>query len=715
MALRKIHLTREAIIAVGLLTACLALRIADPDIVSRLRTSVFDTYLRASPRVSDPTFPVRIVAIDEASLAALGQWPWPRTRLAELTRKLVDAGAATITFDIMLAEADRLSPSALARTLGDSDDTRPLLSELAKLPSNDSRFAATIATAPVIVAIVGDTAGTSDIGAPRASLSFAGDDPLRAMPSFSGGLATLAEIQASASGIGAVNWLPADDQILRRAPMLVAIGGKIYPSLALEALRVAAKQSTVFVKSSGSSGLSGFGQSTGIESIRVGTTIIPTDARGEIWLHPAASDPARTLSAAAVLAGAVAPSEIAGRHIFVGATAAGLLDLRATPLSPSVPGVEVHAQALEQLLAGDHLIRPAYATGFELAFMVGVGGGVAWLIGRVGAVASALVGTTAIAAIILVSWLAFTNAGLLLDPITPSLAVALLYLGTSLTTYIKSETDRARIRTAFSHYVAPSLVADLVRNHDKLKLGGEKRIVTLLFADVRGFSKLSEKMSAEDLVGFVNRLFTPLTETILRHGGTVDKFMGDAVMAFWNAPTDDPDHARNACLAALDMQRDVLLLNARIAAETTGNVLPLPAIRIGIGINTGVCVVGNVGSPERFDYSVLGDVVNVAARFEEATKTTGADIVIGGETATAVADFAILDVGSVTLRGKDRREQIFALIGDAAFAATNNFRDVRAAHDVLMAAKAASDNTAIGDALAACRHLCDDTTRRLYQ
>lgn len=659
-------MTIETLVAGLLIMVCVGLRIADPSAVARLRTSAFDTFVKASPRVADGTFPVRVVAVDEPSLAAIGQWPWPRTRLADLAKALSSAGARSVTFDIMLVEPDRLSPGELAHSLRSDASLQPLMTELAKLPSNDTRLAAAIGRAPVILGIVGDANGRRDIGASLARFSFAGDDPQRFVPAFEAGITNLAELSKAATGVGAVNWLPTEDQIVRRAPLLVSIAGQLYPSLALETLRVAAGQSTIFVKSSGGSGLSAFGQSTGIESLRVGSTIVPTDAQGEMWLRPAPSDPRRTISAQRILDGTFDRADISGRHIMIGATAAGLLDLRATALAPSVPGVEIHAQALEQILAADHLLRPAYATGLELIFIVVFGGVVMWLIRRAGAMRAALVGAGAIGAVIAISWFAYAHAGLLFDPVYPSLSLAVFYLGTSLTTYVRSEADRARIRSAFSHYLAPSLVAELVRNHDKLKLGGETRIVTLLFADVRGFSRISERMAAEYLIRFVNRLFTPLTETILRNGGTIDKFMGDAVMAFWNAPTDDPDHARKACRTALQMLDDVVRLNAELVAEAEAAGSTHEPIRIGIGINTGSCVVGNVGSPERFDYSVLGDVVNVAARFEEATKTAGADIIIGEATASAVADFDLRDAGNVTLRSKDRPEKIFALLGDEA-------------------------------------------------
>ncbi len=691
------------LIAAALLAGCVALRVADPEPVARLRLSVFDSFLRSAPRAVDPSFPVRIVAIDEASLARVGQWPWPRDRLAEIVKKLVAAGAASITFDMVFAEPDRLSPDELARSLADRPGQSTLAAELATLPSNDAQFAAAIVAAPVVLGVAGSESGAHEIARYPGAISFAGDDPAGFVHAFARGVGNIPVLTKSAHGIGAVNWLPESDQVVRRIPLVVSVAGVLYPSLALEAFRVGTGQSTIFIKSSGGSGLSAFGQKTGIESIRVGETILPSDGHGELWLKFARSDTRRTISALSVLDGTFDPADIKSRHVIIGATATGLLDLRATPLEAAVPGVEVHAQALEQILAGVHLVRPAYAAGAEIAFLLVVGALVAWLIGRSGALVAAGVGLAAIALVVAGSWFAYSESGLLFDPVYPSLSIALLYLGVSLTSYLKSEIERAEIRSAFGHYVSAPLVEELARNRDKLKLGGETREVTLLFADVRGFSKISEGMRAEELIGFVNRLFTPLTDEILNHRGTIDKFMGDAVMAFWNAPLPDPAHAVNACRTALAMLDALARLNAELEAESRTVGKSCIPVRMGIGLTTVEGDVGNVGSPQRFDYSVLGDVVNVAARFEEATKTYSADVIVGERTAAEAPEFAMLELGTVTPRGKDRPEIIFALLGDETYAAQEHFRGWEMAHVAFLSARNEHDigrtEQAIGDCL----------------
>ncbi len=686
----------------AVLAAALALRIFDPAPVARMRLAVFDSMLAANPRTADETFPVRVLDIDEASLAEFGQWPWPRTRLAEIIDRLHDAGARTIALDLILAEPDRWNAANIAKELSTVPGLEPLGQKATNLPSNDDVLAGAMTKTPVVIGLSADRAITRQLPDPRAPFALAGDDPKLFVPSFEGGVGPLPALAGAAAGLGAVNWLPENDQVIRRVPLLISAGGKLYPSLSLETIRVTQDPSaTILVRSSGASGILSFGEKTGIDSIRAGDILLPTDAQGELWLKFSPHDPRRTLSARDLLAGKIDKSEIEGRIIFIGTSATGLMDLRTTPLAAAVPGVEVHAQALEQMLSGDHLVRPAWATGAELVFLLVAGllsaaliaqsQTVARYIATSGAVAAAILTLAAIAAVAALSWMAYRN-GLLIDPVYPSLALLAVYLVGSLTSYVRSEADRARIRSAFGYYVSPAVVEELAQTPDRLKLGGETRDVTLLFADVRGFSRLSEGMDAEGLVRFVNTLFTPLADEILAHRGTIDKFMGDAVMAFWNAPLTDADHARQACRTALAMQRAIVARNAT-RAETT------EPVRLGIGLNTGACVVGNVGSPQRFDYSVLGDVVNTASRLEEMTKTYGVPIIIGELTAASASGFALIEIGASALRGKDRSEKLFALFGDETLAADSRWGHLKAHLSAYAKAMAA------GDTIAARRHI----------
>ncbi|MBU1210982.1 MAG: adenylate/guanylate cyclase domain-containing protein [Alphaproteobacteria bacterium] len=695
----------SSLVIAGLLAVMVMLRIADPAPIAKLRLAAFDTFLQLSPRAADPALPVKVVAIDEASLAAIGQWPWPRSVLADLVSRLKSAGAKAVALDIVLPEADRLSPQQFAEAYAGEAALAEIAPALKRLPPLEARLAEALADAPSILAFAGEDTAKGLPGRVQVSFAKAGDPPERFVPAFKGSVTNVARLRDSAHGLGAANWFPERDQIVRRVPLLVTVAGTLYPSLSLEALRVAQGWSTIFIKSSGGSGIGAFGQQTGIEVMRAGTTILPTNARGELWLRLAPIDQRRTISASRVLSADFEASEVSGRIVFIGATAIGLLDIQATPLSESVPGVELHAQAVEQMLSGDHAVRPAYADGLELVFLVAMGTLVAWLLHRSGPVTAAGTGVIAIAAVVAGCFLAYRNNGLLIDPVYPSFSLALVYAAGSLTNFVRSERERRQVRSAFSNYLAPELVEELVAHPEKLKLGGEMRELTLLFADVRGFSGIAEGLKAEQLVTFVNQLFTPLSEAILEEGGTIDKFMGDAVMAFWNAPLADPRHGEHACRAALRMLDALDGLNAHLAAQAKADGRAFAPVRIGIGLNTGNACVGNVGCPGRFDYSVLGDVVNIASRLENLTKTYGVPIIVGEATARAASALAFLEIDKVVPRGRTQPEAIYALIGDDELARSVQFQTLLALHARLREAIATRDRNSIPPALEACRRV----------
>jgi adenylate cyclase len=270
---------------------------------------------------------------------------------------------------------------------------------------------------------------------------------------------------------------------------------------------------------------------------------------------------------------------------------------------------------------------------------------------------------------------------------------------------MRSDHDRAQVHASFAHYMAPSVVDQVSRHPERLKLGGETRDVSLLFADVRGFSRLSEGLGPEELTQFLNRLFTPVSEIIVGERGTIDKFIGDAVMAFWGAPLDDPGHAQAACRAALRLTAAMERLNRQGAAEAARLGKRWETVEVGIGLNTGPCCAGNLGSPQRFDYSVIGEAVNVASRLEGVTKDLGVPILAGSRLADAARGFAFLDMGPVQLRGKDRPERVHALIGDEALAATERFRHLAAAHEALRTALAGNRRDEAEARLVLCRSL----------
>lgn len=675
----------------AVILACLALRVWDPAPVARLRSLVFDSYQRLAPLKFDPELPVRIVDIDEESLKRVGQWPWPRTILGDLVEKLRDAGAATIGFDMVFPEPDRMSPANAVQFWPQSEQLAELKTELDALPSNDDVFATAIGTAPVIMGFIASPSTESELPLAKAGFAHGGDDPRLFAPYYPGATSSLKELQEPAVGTGALNWVPENDQIIRRMPLLVTIGDSLYPSFSADLLRVAQGASTYVVKSSGASGEKAFGEKTGIVKLRVGDFEVPTDANGQMWLHFSPQTRDRYLPAWKILNGELGEDEIAGRILLIGTSAAGLLDLRATPLEASVPGVELHAQAVEQIIRGSYLLRPDFATPAELLYILLLGIVIAVLIYRAGALGSAVLGGLAVAFVLWLSWHAFRSWGWLVDPVYPTIALTAIYLTGSSFVFLRTERERNRVRNAFSHYMAPALVERLADEPDRLKLGGETRDMTLLFSDVRGFTTISEGLDAEELTRFLNELFTPLSNIILDEQGTIDKFMGDALMAFWNAPLDDPNHAKHACAAALRMADEMDVLNERWrkAAEDAGREHK-PVI-IGIGLNTGLCCVGNLGSETRFDYSVIGDNVNVASRLEGQSKTYGLVTIVGQETVSRADNFAFLELDLLKVKGKTEATRVFALMGDDAVRQSEAFNALNAKHRAFLAAYRSRD------------------------
>jgi adenylate cyclase len=679
---RLVYLSLVLALSAGML----ALRVADPQPIARLRLLVFDSYQWLSARTYDPELPVRIVDIDNQSLRRIGQWPWPRTRLAELTDRLAERGAAAIAFDIVLSEPDSTDPVEMVKRLPKTDVTEALVQRLADLPSPDHALAEALGKVPSVLGFIAVSEPNAARPMSRAGFATAGDDPRLFAPRYGGAVVSLHLLEERAKGSGSLNWVPEYDQIVRRLPVLVRLGDDLLPSFAAEALRVGQGAGSYVVKASGASGEEAFGRKTGITDVRIGQVAVPTDANGQMWLRFTKSEPRRFISAAAVLEGSVPREEIEGRIILIGTSAAGLFDLRTTPLDASVAGVEVHAQAIEQMVLGTHLRRPDFATGAELTYLAVSCAMLALAVYVTGAAQSAILGATFLIVAATGSWVSYRSYGWLFDPVYPTVAQTIVYIATTVFLYLLTERERNRVRNAFSHYMAPSLVEELAVHPDKLKLGGEMREVTLMFTDVRGFTSISERLDAEQVTQFLNRLLTPLSNSITANRGTIDKYMGDGIMAFWNAPLDDPEHERNAALAALAMLADLDVLNREWEAEARARGEEHVPVRIGIGLNTAVCCVGNLGSQDRFDYSVIGDGVNLAARLEGQCKTYGVVVVVGESTAQKAPDLAFLEIDLLSVVGKTKAVHVYALLGDAAFRRTAQFAKLEAVHAEMLRA-----------------------------
>ena len=602
--------------------------------------------------------PVRIVDIDEKSLSTIGQWPWPRTVVGDLLLDLTSKGAAVIAFDVLFAEPDRTSLEQLVKQLP-KEQAHLIEAAVREQPSNDQVFAGILKETPSVLAIsLGD--GEDTTFQPKAGFAVAGDDPRSFMTGFTGASRNLSALDSAARGIGAFNWMPERDQIVRRIALVYRLNNTIVPTLVAEALRVAQGASTYLLKSSNSSGETAFGQSTGINHIRIGDIEVPTDSSGAVYLKFRHYNNAAYIPAWKVLAGQVAQEDIDGRIILIGTSAPGLLDLRATPLDAGIPGVEVHAQVLEHLLTGDFLIRPDYSLALEQFVILAFGILLAVLLPRVSALVSAAVGLLTIVIIMIGGWAAYQYANVLFDPAYPALILGFMTAGITTFVYQSVEAQRGQIRQAFGQYLAPTVVAEIIAHPERLELGGEERELTLMFCDVRNFTTISQSLSATELTYFINELLTPLSDIIMNHRGTIDKYMGDAIMAFWNAPVDDPDHAAHACQAALEMAAKMDALNEEWKERAAAAQRPFHRVNIGIGINSGRCCVGNLGSHQRFDYSAIGDEVNVTSRLEGLTKFYGLTA-IAGQRAVAPGD-PVLEIDTVQVKGRTQSTKIYTFV-----------------------------------------------------
>jgi adenylate cyclase len=657
------------LLCLALLIGFAALRFADPAPVEEIRVRTFDFFQRIDPRKKTAR-PVTIVDIDDKSLEKIGQWPWPRTRIADLVTELTRLGAVVIAFDAVFSEPDRLNPADAADTFRNLDeDTR---AKLRALPSNDEVFAEAIRKSRVVL---GESGAAQELAAldktlPVTGLAMLGEEPQRFMFGFPGLLRNTKVLEHAAAGRGLFTIKPERDGIVRRVPMIMLAQGQTMPSLSFEILRVATGSDTILIRS----------EKEGIKSLGIKRFQLPTDANGQLWVHYARQDPSLYVPVINVLEKTVAPEMIAGKLVLIGTSAVGLNDIKTTPVSQHMPGVEIHAQILESALSGAVISTPIYSSAVEFATALLFGLLVIAFAPLFGPVTLVALGAAFATALIGMSAYFYTQHKLLIDFTYPLMSTTSIYLTLIFSSFVREQAQRRQIRSAFGQYLSPALVEQLAQSPEKLVLGGEEREMTIMFSDMRGFTSISEtyKNDPQGLTALMNRFLTPLTNAILSRKGTIDKYMGDAIMAFWNAPLDDKDHELNACEAALDMLERVDELNQAREQEAKQEGRPFIPLNAGIGLNTGTCVVGNMGSDQRFDYSVFGDSVNLASRLEGQSKEYGFPIIVGSRTALAVKDrFAILELDFIMVKGKKEPEVIYAIAGREDTAQSGRFQRLR--------------------------------------
>ena len=687
------------VVCLLLLTALVALRIWDPPPLKAVRVRTFDFYQLVEPRQATLQ-PAVIVDIDEPSLNTIGQWPWPRTLLADLVTKLTKLGSAAIAFDIIFPEPDRMSPGIAAQSFRNLDEqTR---TQLLKLPSNDDVFADAIRQSRVVLGESGHhlVLPYSSAQPPVVGFAMLGPDPTPYLITFPGMIRDIPILEQAAAGRGLVSIHSESDGIVRRVPMAMQAQGAIVPALTLEMLRVVTHARAIIIKS----------DAGGIRSVAIPGLELPTDRNGQLWIHFGPHDANRYVSVKDVLEDRVPADRISGKLVLIGTSAVGLRDVITTPVDPAMSGVEVHAQVLENVLTNSILVYPNYAVTAELGVAVLVSLAIIALGPILGAAMMLTMGGVVAALLAAGSWYFFTQHRILLDATFPLLSAFVVYLTLIFINYFREQIERRRIRFAFGQYLAPSLVEQLAHSHETLTLGGEDRNMTILFSDVRGFTTISEiyKDDPQGLTTLMNNFLTPMTNAIIEHSGTIDKYIGDAIMAFWNAPLRDPAHEINACEAALEMLRRVEMLNQQReqqAKETGQRFLP---IKVGVGLNTGRCVVGNMGSDLRFNYSVLGDSVNLASRLEGQSKFYGVPIIIGSKTAQAVREkFAVLELDFITVKGKTEPEAVYTVLGGEDVARSDRFQRIQRAIGEMLACYRQRDFEGAGKSIVRCREADD--------
>lgn len=692
------------IFALVLILSMVVLTVIDTTgIKARISNLVFETYMRVEPR--PPSGQLVFVDIDDVSLSKVGQWPWPRTKLAQIVTNINKSGAEVIVFDGVLAEPDRTSPENIAELLADDHPAKQSLQASAK---NDEILADAIREAGNFVA--GFTYGSNEtlpilrqIAAKKDIRQYFYHSPETRDIYFNTTAQFLPALQKAAAGNGSFMASLEDDAIIRKTSLVFHNQKDIYPSLIVEAIRVMQREDKVTPFLLENKKFTNY-QIAEPFILKLGKYNIPVSADGKMWVYFREFDrETEMVSVYRFLDEHYEESavDLSGKIVFLASSAEGLMDLRATPLG-NRPGVHVHMNATEQILQDKFLIRPVTANDLEigvavviclliiaLSFFVNP----FWLLTiTIGVSGSAFY----------TSWYLFKEHGGLFDPVTPTFMVALIFVAASVLSYLKTEYERRQVRGAFGMYVSPRVMRELEKDPSKLKLGGENKELTVMFTDIRKFTTISEGLTPEELIVLMNNFLTAMSDIVLDYKGTIDKYMGDAMMAFWNAPENIENHPREACLAALKMQTALEPLNEKLkerAAETGEEPVLL---QTGIGLNTGECAVGNMGSHQRFAYSALGDAVNLASRLEGQTKTYGVEILIGESTYEHVKDFAVLEMDLIRVKGKTKPVHIYALLGDQDLAKDIEFSSLKAQHDEMIAAYQAGDFDTASIALSNC-------------
>lgn len=582
-------------------------RMLDPTFVESVRLRYFDQLITSQP---DKTVPVNVVNIDENTLDKYGQFPFPRDMYADIIKDIYSRNAGLVVFNVLMPEKDRFN--------------------------KDQVLAKTLEQLPVVVPQVASTKNKNEVYG--TSVQAFGKNPENSLVSYPGMIVNVSAIESVVAGAGVVNTFPEVDGVVRRMPLVIMVGEYVFPALSTEALRVGSGSDKIQVKIS----------DLGVEALRIPKlSKIQTDNIGRIWIDYSVKPKQYSL--------VDMPKDFEGGIVVVGLSAAGLVNPVPTSRGEIWPQ-ELQASVMGTILNGTVISRPNYANELEILAIL-IAGIVLIFLMRwtyVGIIATVIT----MSAVIGGSIYAYSNYLFLFDSTAFAAGVGLVALHAYMVKFVSEFLQKQQIRKQFQSYLSPDLVAKLIKDPSLLKLGGEEKELSIMFTDVRGFTSISEHYGkdVQGLTKIMNRYMTAMTKTILETGGTLDKYIGDAQMAFWNAPLDETKHCKDAVEAALQMLDSLDGFNKEIASEG------VPPFGMGIGINTGVVVVGNMGSEQRFDYTCLGDSVNLASRLEGQSKNYGVLIVLGPITAERLGnEYFTLELDCIAVKGKKDGVNIFTV------------------------------------------------------
>jgi len=656
-------------IALLLTLAVLGIYYLDPHFLTILELKTLDARFLSRGKIPTSN-QVVLVTIDEKSLGELGRWPWPRVRLAQLLDALVEAEVKVVGFDIVWAEPDENSQlkglreikQKLAELKVANRDLDRYVAEALQKADSDRILAESLARSQR--AVLGyffhfsPPEGTGKQESPAKEMppltafnlvKFTSEEAAR-VPLFEAVHAevNLPVLSQAAEGAGYFNIFPDPDGTVRWAPLVIKYRDRFYCALSLAVLQKYLENPPLALRIA----------EYGVDQVRLGKISIPANEEGRLLINyrgPQKMYP--HYSATDVIHGRVPQKDFRGKIALVGATAIGIYDMRVTPFEHVYPGLEIHANLIDSVLQSRFLYRPNWIALVDILVIAVVGLILGGLLPRFKAHWGAVVGGALFLSVLALGKYLFEAQGVWMNLTYPSLNLILIYLGVTGYRYMTEEKEKKKIRGAFQYYLTASVVEEMLQNPDKLKLGGEKKDLTVLFSDIRGFTSISERMTPDGLVKFLNEYLTKMTDIVFKYDGLLDKYMGDAIMAIWGAPLDQPDHVRRACLTALDMVEELHRLQKKWNAEG------MPFLNIGIGVNAGPMVVGNMGSDRRFDYTVMGDSVNLGSRLEGLNKLYGTNIIVSEMTYDRVRDeFWTRELDLVRVKGKNQPVKIFELL-----------------------------------------------------